>query len=98
MQDELHDVASPTPARSGSLAVRIGVAASAAIAASALAYGMLTGPVHATSDAAGCDRAYAEARTRQDSLEVNLMSYPDAAGRTRLCGMLHQPVVDITRR
>jgi hypothetical protein len=49
------------------------------------------GPVHGVKNAAACERAYAEAKTRTDSISVELLSFPDPAGRrvTRRCGELH---------
>ena len=44
-------------------------------------------PVHGVHTAAECDRAYASAQTRTDSIAVDFLSFPDAAGRqiTRRC-------------
>ena len=44
-------------------------------------------PVHGVHTAAECDRAYASAQTRTDSIAVDFLSFPDPAGRqiTRRC-------------
>lgn len=44
---------------------------------------MVLGPVHAVRDAKGCRRAYAEARTRQDTVSVDRLSYPDSTAPRR---------------
>lgn len=63
-----------------------------------LGYQMLQGPVHGVADAAACTRAYADARTASDTGSVDSMSYPDSAGRRRLCGLLNpKPVADLGR-
>ena len=58
------------------------------------------GPVHGVKDAAACERAYADARTRTDSISVELLSFPDPAGRrvTRRCGELHPANVEAPGR
>ena len=49
------------------------------------------GPVHGVKNAVECERAYADARTRTDSISVELLSFPDPSGHrvTRRCGELH---------
>ena len=58
------------------------------------------GPVHGVKNAAACERAYADARSRTDSISVELLSFPDPAGRrvTRRCGELHPDNVDAPGR
>lgn len=58
------------------------------------------GPVHGVKNAAACERAYADARTRTDSISVELLSFPDPAGRrvTRRCGELHPANVEAAGR
>ncbi len=58
------------------------------------------GPVHGVRNEAACERAYAEARTRTDSISAQLLSFPDPAGRgvTRRCGELHAATVDAPGR
>ncbi len=58
------------------------------------------GPVHGVSNTAACERAYAEARTRTDSMSVELLSFPDPAGSrvTRRCGELHPANVEAPGR
>jgi hypothetical protein len=47
-------------------------------------------PIHGVRDAAACERAYADAQTRQDSIAVATLSYPDPHGHPvkRRCGEL----------
>ena len=65
-----------------------------------LASRLAFGPIHAVRDAAGCERAYADARTRTDSLSVTYLSFPDSSGHgTRhRCGELRAAVVDAPGR
>ncbi len=58
------------------------------------------GPIHAVRDAAGCERAYADARTRMDSLSVTYLSFPDSAARQlrHRCGELRAAVVSAPGR
>ena len=58
------------------------------------------GPVHGVRNEAACERAYAEARSRTDSISVALLSFPDPAGRrvTRRCGELHPANVEAPGR
>jgi len=58
------------------------------------------GPVHGVKNAAACERAYADARTRTDSISVELLSFPDPAGRrvTRRCGELRPANVEAAGR
>ena len=59
-----------------------------------LASRLALGPIHAVRDAAGCERAYADARTRTDSLSVTFLSFPDSSGHgTRhRCGKLRAAI------
>ena len=65
-----------------------------------LASRLALGPIHAVRDAAGCERAYADARTRTDSLSVTYLSFPDSAGHgtKHRCGELRAAVVDAPGR
>lgn len=65
-----------------------------------LASRLALGPIHAVRNAAGCERAYADARTRTDSLSVTFLSFPDSAGRQirHRCGELRAAVVDAPGR
>lgn len=65
-----------------------------------LASRLALGPIHAVRDAAGCERAYADARTRTDSLSVTFLSFPDPAGHgmRHRCGELRAAVVDAPGR
>lgn len=65
-----------------------------------LATRLALGPIHAVRDAAGCERAYADARTRTDSLSVTFLSFPDPAGHgmRHRCGELRAAVVDAPGR
>ena len=58
------------------------------------------GPVHGVKNAAACERAYADARTRTDSISVELLSFPDPAGHrvTHRCGELHPANVEAPGR
>jgi hypothetical protein len=58
------------------------------------------GPVHGVRNTAACERAYAEARTRTDSMSAELLSFPDPAGSrvTRRCGELHPANVEAPGR
>ena len=58
------------------------------------------GPIHAVRDAAGCERAYADARTRMDSLSVTYLSFPGSAARQlrHRCGELRAAVVSAPGR
>ena len=58
------------------------------------------GPIHAVRDAAGCERAYADARSRMDSLSVAYLSFPDPAARQlrHRCGELRAGVVSAPGR
>ncbi len=58
------------------------------------------GPIHAVRDAAGCERAYADARTLMDSLSVTYLSFPDSAARQlrHRCGELRAAVVSAPGR
>jgi hypothetical protein len=50
-------------------------------------------PVHGVHDAAGCERAWAEARSRTDTISADLLSFPDSMNRrlSRRCGELRTP-------
>lgn len=52
-------------------------------------------PGHGVRDAAGCERAYAAARTHADTLSVAFLSYPDPRqrGLKRRCGELRAATV-----
>ena len=65
-----------------------------------LATRLALGPIHAVRDAAGCERAYADAQTRTDSLSVTFLSYPDPAERQirHRCGELRAAVVEAPGR
>ena len=58
------------------------------------------GPIHAVRDAAGCERAYADARTRMDSLSVTYLSFAESAARQlrHRCGELRAAVVSAPGR
>ncbi len=77
-----------------------GLAAGVLLAVGFLAYQMILGPVHGVADATACARAYADARSRTDTLSVDFLSYPDKEGRRRnmRCGMLRAiPVAALGR-
>jgi hypothetical protein len=61
---------------------------------------LVLGPVHGVRNEAACERAYAEARTRTDSISAQLLSFPEPARRgvTRRCGELHAATVDAPGR
>lgn len=65
-----------------------------------LATRLALGPIHAVRDAAGCERAYADARTRTDSPSVTFLSFPDSSGHEmrHRCGELRAAVVDAPGR
>lgn len=65
-----------------------------------LASRLALGPIHAVRDAAGCERAYADARTRTDSLSVTYLSFPDPAERQirHRCGELRPAIVEAPGR
>jgi hypothetical protein len=50
-------------------------------------------PVHGVHDAAGCERAWAKARSRTDTISADLLSFPDSMNRrlSRRCGELRTP-------
>ncbi|MES2521696.1 MAG: hypothetical protein V4617_03275 [Gemmatimonadota bacterium] len=77
-----------------------GLGAGVLLTVAFLAYQMMLGPVHGVADASECARAYADARSRTDTVSVDFMSYPDTGGRRRkmLCGLLRpMPVVSLGR-
>lgn len=50
-------------------------------------------PVHGVHDAAGCEQAWADARSRTDTISADLLSFPDSLNRhlSRRCGELRTP-------
>ena len=50
-------------------------------------------PVHGVHDAGGCERAWANARSRTDTISADLLSFPDSMNRrlSRRCGELRTP-------
>ena len=84
----------------GHAVARHGVAVSILLAMAFLSYRLMLAPVHGVRDVSMCDRAYAEARTHEDTLAVAFLSYPDPAGRSvqRRCGGLRRLTVGITGR
>ncbi len=47
-------------------------------------------PVHGVRNVAACERAYAKATSRTDSISVDMLSFPDSTNRlvSRRCGEL----------
>jgi len=85
-----------SPARSRLVrAARSAAGVSVALLLVALASRLALGPIHAVRDAAACERAYADARTKMDSLSVTYLSFPDSATRRlrHRCGELRAAVV-----
>ncbi len=90
-----------SPARSRlARAARSAAGVSVALLLVALASRLALGPIHAVRDAAGCERAYADARTKMDSLSVTYLSFPDSATRLvrHRCGELRAAVVSAPGR
>ncbi|HYW31556.1 MAG TPA: hypothetical protein VE869_08625 [Gemmatimonas sp.] len=79
-------------ARAGRSVWRYVAGASLLSALGFLSYQVLMVPVHAVNDEAGCDEAYADARTRHDTLSVDFMSLPDSSARgvRQRCGFLRR--------
>lgn len=50
-------------------------------------------PVHGVHSAAECAQAYADARSRTDTISADLLSFPDSLNRhlSRRCGELRTP-------
>jgi hypothetical protein len=80
-----------------SLAVAARYGASAVVLAVlvVLAWRLALAPGHGVRDAAGCERAYAAARTHADTVSAAFLSYPDPTGRNvkRRCGELRPATV-----
>ncbi len=76
-----------------------GFAAAVLIAIGVLSYRLIFAPFHGVHSAAECAQAYAEARTRQDSVSVDFLSLPDPAGRPvdQRCGYLRATTADRSR-
>jgi hypothetical protein len=90
-----------SPARSHvARAARYTAGVSVALLLLVLTVRLALGPIHAVQDAAGCERAYADARTRMDSLSVTYLSFPDPAARQlrHRCGELRAGVVSAPGR
>ncbi len=90
-----------SPARSRFACVaRSTAGVSVALLLVALASRLALGPIHAVRDAAGCERAYADARTKMDSLSVTYLSFPDSATRQlrHRCGELRAAAVSAPGR
>jgi hypothetical protein len=88
-------------ARQSRRAVRdFSIGAAVLIALGFVLYWRAMAPVHGVRDVSGCERAYSAARTRTDTLSVDLMSYPNSIGRrvNRLCGMLRPTPVSLIQR
>ena len=81
-------------------AVRFTAGATIVVLLMVFASRLALGPIHAVRDAAGCERAYATARTRSDSVSVTFLSFPDPAARQlrHRCGELRAAVVDALGR
>lgn len=49
-------------------------------------------PVHGVRNATACERAYADATSRTDSIAVDMLSFPDSTNRrvSRRCGELRR--------
>lgn len=78
--------------------VRYGAAAVLLLALTVLGARLALAPIHSVRTAAECARTYAEARTNADTVSVDMMSYPSATGRRRLCGQLRRTAtIDLTR-
>ena len=90
---------SPTRSRVAR-AARSTAGVSVALVLVVLTLRLALGPIHAVRDAAGCERAYADARTRMDSLSVTYLSFPDSAARQlrHRCGELRAAVVSAPGR
>lgn len=82
------------------LAARSAAGATVVLLLALLASRLALGPIHAVRDAAGCERAYADARTKMDSLSVTYLSFPDPAARQlrHRCGELRAAFVDAPGR
>lgn len=81
-------------------AARYGAAAVVVIALAIVGWRLALAPVHGVADAASCERAFAEARTRADSVWAGFLSFPDPARRAvnRRCRELRPAmVVDLGR-
>lgn len=65
-----------------------------------LVYRLSMAPVRGVSSAAACDRAYAEAQTREDTIAVDFLSYPDSVSRNHnnRCGMRDMQLVQSLSR
>lgn len=77
-----------------------GLSVTVLIAIAVLFYRLAFAPIHGVPDVAACARAYAEAETRQDTVSVDFLSYPDPAGHRvdQRCGYLRAATVDFSRR
>lgn len=64
-------------------------AACTLLLAGAAYYTMALGPIHGVGSADACADAYAKAETHQDSVAVDLLSFPDTTGHglNNRCGM-----------
>jgi len=61
--------------------LRYGLASAVLIALALLTHRLMHAPIHGVHDAAACMRAYREARTHNDTLSADFLSYQDPARR-----------------
>lgn len=80
--------------------VRSGPGLIVLLALAVLSYRLIRAPIHGVPNASDCARAYAEARTHEQKISADNLSYQDPArpGVDMRCGMVRAGVVDHASR